>query len=441
MSQMAATTGDARVVAEGPRQGVVNLWQRGVPVLGVPLMTPAFLLMLTLVLIGTVIGVWRLLAGSLGSFAGMTDAYAWGVWKTFNVMALTALGSGAMAVGFAAWVLGYKHLHTVMRTALITSLLFYATGLLGIATDVGRPWNFWNALLPWRWNTHSAMWEVSIAMPFYAVVFLLFENSPLVVERLWYRGSKGARAFIRRWRPRMRRIYPFMVAGALVVPMMHQSSLGGLLLLAGDKVHPLWQTTLLPLLYLLQAGICGFGAVILFLMGSGLVWRRPLDMKVLGDLGGLLSKLTFVWFGVRMVDIAAQGKLGYVFALDRASLIFLVENLMVLIPAVVLSSRRARTTPRLLLKMAVLGTLGGLVYRFNPTTITFDPGPTAQYFPTVPEVFITVGLIALAVAAFTVAAKLFAVLPAPMSAWYRLVDLMKTDPRIKRDDHGNPIDD
>ena len=33
--------------------------------------------------------------------SGMNDAYGWGIWKTFNVMVMTALGSGAFAVGIA----------------------------------------------------------------------------------------------------------------------------------------------------------------------------------------------------------------------------------------------------------------------------------------------------------------------------------------------------
>jgi Ni/Fe-hydrogenase subunit HybB-like protein len=38
----------------------------------------------------------------------MNDAYGWGIWKTFNVMVLTALGSGAFAIGIAAWVFRRK---------------------------------------------------------------------------------------------------------------------------------------------------------------------------------------------------------------------------------------------------------------------------------------------------------------------------------------------
>ncbi|MHC4849694.1 MAG: NrfD/PsrC family molybdoenzyme membrane anchor subunit, partial [Planctomycetota bacterium] len=126
------------------RPGAVNIWQRGVPVWEAPIFTPTFLVLLLLVGVGTVLAAMRF-TGGLGPFVGSTDEYAWGVWKTYNVMALTALGSGAMAIGIAAWVFHNKQLHSIMRTALVTSFLFYFTGLLGIASDVGRPWNFYHA--------------------------------------------------------------------------------------------------------------------------------------------------------------------------------------------------------------------------------------------------------------------------------------------------------
>lgn len=419
----------------------INYWQRGVPVYRRRIFTKAFFVLLVLVVIGTVIGVTRLV-GALGPFSGMNDAYAWGVWKTFNVMALTALGSGGLAVGVAAWVFDRRRLHSVMRVAIITSLLFYGTGLLGLMTDVGRPWNFYNALLPWRWNTGSALWEVSIAMPTYAFVFLVFETSPIIVERLWFTGSKKTRAFLDGWRPRMRRIYPFAIAGAYVVPMMHQSSLGALMLLAGDKVHPLWQTQILPGLYLLQAGVCGFGAVILILMGSCLVWRRPLDMKVLGLLSNLMSWLILAWVAIRGLDLALHGKLGMTLEPTVPALLFWVESLLVLVPALLLRDKGTRRVPRTVFVLALLATLGGLMYRFNPTTITFTPGESAVYFPTLPEIGITVGLIAMTFALFSIAVKWFAVLPAPVTTWYEMVDAVRrTDPSTRRDQHGNPLDD
>ena len=439
MSQASAVPSTS---APGRREGVVNLWQRGVPVFDAPILTKAFVALAVLALAGTAIAGLRTFQGNLGGYSAMNDYYAWGVWKTFNVMALTALGSGGLAVGIATWVLGRNILHTVMRTAMLTSLLFYTTGLIALGTDVGRPWNFWNIALPWRWNIESSLWEVSLAMPLYTFVFLLYENSPTVVERFWLTGSPRARAFIRHWKPRMRSIYPYMVSGAYTMPVIHQSSLGALLLLAGDKIHPLWQTPMLPVLYLLQAGICGFGAVIVFLMTSCLVWRRPLDMKVLSELSNLLSWLTLGWLAIRLGDIAISGKLGYVFTFDRFGVLFAIENFMMALPALVFRSPRMRSTPRVVFKMAVLATLGGLVYRFIPTTVTYDPGAEFSYFPSVPEVIVSGGFVAMAVAAFGVAVKLFAVLPAPFATWQvHVEDVRRHDPNTRRDSYGNPLDD
>jgi len=425
---------------EETRPAVVNLWQRGVPVWEAPILTPTFAFLLLFVAIGTFIAAARFLGG-LGPWVGATDEYAWGVWKTFNVMALTALGSGALAIGIATWVFNKREYHAVMRTALVTSFLFYFTGLVGIGTDVGRPWNFWNVILPWRWNTESALLEISVAMPLYCLIFLAFENSPLIVERIWFTGTKEQRNWIRKWRPRMRRIYPYMIAGAFLVPIGHQSALGGLMMLAGDKVHPLWQTPVLPLLYLLQAGICGIAFVIACVMGSCLAWRRPLDMKVLGSLAKYLSGLILFWLAFRFTDLVVRDQLGQAFQLDAVSLAFLLENLLVFLPAVVLLRPKSRTTPRIVFTMAVLACLGGLLYRFLPTTVTYRPGREYIYFPSVTELFLTAGLMAMAGAAFILSVKLFAVLPAPLRSWYDMMDHARRARTEPRRDDGNPSHD
>ena len=238
----------------------------------------------------------------------------------------------------------------------------------------------------------------------------------------------------------MRAIYPFMIAAAYIVPMLHQSSLGGLMLLAGPKLHPLWQTEILPLLYMVQAGICGVAFVIVVLMVSCLYWRRPLDTGVLAELAKVLAYVTLFWTAIRIGDIAARGQLAAAFAFDRAGLWFLAETAAVLLPAVLLLDRKRRRTPRSLFTWSVIACVGGLAYRFIPTTIAFDPGAMFHYFPSVPELLITFGLIAMAVALWSVAVKHFAILPAPMRSWYAMVDhARRTKPEIRRDEHGNPI--
>ncbi len=389
---------------------LINHWQCGVPVYREPVVTPTLLFFAALATIGLVLAMIRLFS-PLGPFSGMNDVYAWGIWKTFNVMTLTALGSGPLAVGIAAWVLNRHKLHAVMRTALVSGFLFYATGLVALGFDVGRPWNFWNIILPWRWNAESAMLEICICMPVYCAVFLLFENVPLIVERFYYTGTDATKAFLLLCAPIVRRIYPFVIIGAYVLPMMHQSSLGGLMLLAGDKVHPLWQTPFLPLLYLLAAGLCGLGFVTFLLLITCLRYSRALDLEVLGELGNLLSCACFLFLAVRFGDLLWRGQLYSAFALDKWSVLFLTETALIVIPAVALRSRAVRETPRTLLNMAALACLGGMFYRFIPTTIAFAPARDAGYFPSLPEVLMSVGYISLGIVAFAIAVKYFGVLP------------------------------
>jgi Ni/Fe-hydrogenase subunit HybB-like protein len=403
---------------------LVNHWQRGVPVYSERVVTPTLLFFVALAAVGLTLALVRFFS-PLGPFSGMNDAYAWGIWKTFNVMTLTALGSGPLAVGMAAWVFNREKLHMVMRTALVSGFLFYATGLVALGFDVGRAWNFYSIVMPWRWNAESAMLEICFCMPVYCAIFLLFENLPLVLERFYYTGTDETKVFLRLCAPGLRRIYPFMITGAYVLPLMHQSSLGGLLLLAGNKINPLWQTPCLPFLYLLAAGVCGLGFVTFLLLMSALRYSRPLDLGVLGELGNLLSVMCFVFLGVRFIDLIWRGQLRAAFAFDKMSLLLLSETTLILIPAIALRSKIVRQTPRKLLNMAVLACLGGLFFRFIPTTIAYMPARKASYFPALPELLMAVGYIALGIAAFGLAVKYFAILPGEIKDWNYMFKLVR----------------
>jgi len=395
---------------------LINHWQSGVPVNIGPVVTPFLLLLIGLAVLGLVLAAIRFFS-PLGPFSGMNDAYAWGVWKTFNVMTLTALGSGPLALGMAAWVFNRRKLHVVMRTALVSGFLFYATGLLALGFDVGRPWNFYSALLPWRWNSESAMLEISICMPLYCAVFLTFEILPLFLERLYYTGNDRARAFLRLIAPGIRKAYPFVIVGAYVIPLMHQSSLGGLLLLVGTKINPLWQSPIMPLLYLIAAGLCGFAFTIFLLLIVCLRYSRSLDVGVLVELANLLSGACFAFLAIQLGDLMWRRQLRAAFAFDKMSMLFMLETALILIPAITLRIRHLRETPRSLLNMAALACIGGMSYRFIPTSIAFMPAYSTNYFPSVPELVMAVGYIALGSVAFVLAINYFAVLPGEASSW------------------------
>ena len=120
-----------------------------------------------------------------------------------------------------------------------------------------------------------------------------------------------------------------MVALAYVLPILHQSSLGALMLLAGSRVHPLWQTPLLPLLYVWAAAYIGTATVIVTLLLCFLAWKRPLDFDVLRSLAALASGLSLAWVGIRLLDIVVRGQLLTAFAFDWYGLVFWTEMVLI----------------------------------------------------------------------------------------------------------------
>ncbi len=374
---------------------------------------------------------YRELAG-LGPASGMNDAYAWGIWKTFNTMVLTGLGSGAFSVGIAAWLFRRKRLHTVLRTAMLTSFLAYLSGLMLLGVDVGRPWNFYWILTPWRWNLHSPLLEVALCMPVYAMVPLLLENVPPVLD--WVHDKRPQ---YRPWENRaekiMLRFYPWIVGLAYILPAMHQSSLGALMLLAGDRVNPLWQTPWLPLLYLWAGAFMGFACVAGTLLFCSLMWKRPVDLEVLTEMNRITAGLIGSWLLFRFADIVFSGKLGLALEWNIFSGLFWIEFLFLATAVFMLLDSSKRRDARLIFHGHVVAAVGGMLYRWDPTTLAFQPRPGAFYFPTPIELLVSVGFVSLAVAAFMFLAKTLPILPAPLRLWYRMEQEERTSEHSSAD--------
>jgi len=143
----------------------------------------------------------------------------------------------------------------------------------------------------------------------------------------------------------------------------------------------------------------------------------------------------------RWIDVLVRGVAGLAFEKSWYALLFHTENLLVLLPALLLLNGKLRRTPRVVFVTSIFTALGGLLYRFSPTTFAFRAGDPSIYFPTMPELLMCLGYIGLAVTLFILAAKLFAIMPAPLSEWYASVKFNKQiHPELRIDDHGAATD-
>ena len=393
-------------------------WERAVPVYGVSLINPLFLLLVGLAVLSVFLTVWREVVG-LGPASGMNDKFGWGIWKTFNVVVLTAWGSGAFAVGIAAWVFGRKRLHSLMRVALLTSMLAYACGLCLLGVDVGRPWNFYWVLFPWNWNVHSPMAEVAICMTVYASIPLFLENIPPVLERLWHFDIR-LQPLVEKLEHVLHYFFPFIIAAAYLLPGMHQSSLGALMLLGGQRVHPLWQTPFLPLLYVGAASFMSFGCVAGTTMLCCLVWKRAIDQEVLEEAARITAWIIIAWLAIRTLDLLFRGSLFTAFHFTRYAGIFWLETFLIAYGGWLLLQCLKNHKLSTMFMGYTFSSVGGMLYRFSPTTLAYMPGPHAMYFPSMVELLIAMGFASTGIAAFLIMVKLFAILPAPVQEWHNM---------------------
>jgi len=360
---------------------------------GGKLLTPFFKVMLVFWALGTAAGIVRFTQG-LGAATAMSDGYPWGIWIAVDVVAGTALACGGYAIALLVYVFNKGRYHALVRPAILTSALGYSVAGVAIMFDVGRYWGLWKIpTFVHKWNLNSALLEVALCVMSYIVV-LWIELSPAFMEK-WKGGDNATlRRLSERFLPPVEKALPWIIALGLLLPTMHQSSLGSVWLLPATKLHRLWYTPWLPFLFLASVIPLGYAMVVVETTFSSRAFGRARETGMLGSLGGVTAGFILVFLAVRIADLAWRGRLGLAFRLDMYSLLFLLETVLFLGSAVALLGKKARTSVATQLNAAFALIAAGLLYRIDTYIVAYNPGPGWSYFPAVGEILITIGLIA-----------------------------------------------
>lgn len=385
--------------------------------------TPTVLVLTALAAVGAALVAWRFAVG-LGASTAMNDGYAWGIWIAFDVVTGTAIGCGGYAVAMLVFILNRGQYHPVVRPALLTSALGYTIAGLSVLLDLGRPWLTWKIpVFVWSWNLQSQLLEVALCIMAYSTVLWL-ELSPAMLERAAESSSPALRRFANAWLPRVRGSMLWITSLGLLLPTMHQSALGSLLLLSGPRLNPLWNTPLLPLLFLLSCVLMGFGAVVIEGSLASRYFGRRAEPEMLAGLGRVMAGLAWAYLAIRFADVAWRGQARLLSGGDINATMWLAEVLLFAAGALMLRSDERRRDAGNLFRAAMTLLLAGAVYRFDVFLLAFSPGANWHYFPSVVEILITTGLVAGEIAAYIVFVRVFpilsgephAVIPATSSA-------------------------
>ncbi|BDG03178.1 NrfD/PsrC family molybdoenzyme membrane anchor subunit [Anaeromyxobacter oryzae] len=348
----------------------------------------------------------RLVTG-LGAVTALNDGYPWGLWKPLNVVTFTGVGAGALGLALVTYVANRGRHHPLVRSAVLTGAIAYTLAGFSVLVDLGRWWTVWALFVPPWWNLSSVLLEVALCVMAYCAV-LWIEVVPALLERWQARPAGALRRIADRALPFFRAAFPFVVALAIVLPFMHQSSLGSLFLATPTKLHPLWYSGWLPALFLDSCLVMGFGAVIVVDTLTHLAYRRTRDTRLLATLSVVLAALALVFVALRLADVAASGAI--VSVRGWRGVLFLVEMGLFAYPAIRLLGRRYREDEGRLFWAAELAVLGGALYRFDTYLAAFTPGAGWTYFPSVGELLFSVGLGAAGVAMYVAVARALPIL-------------------------------
>ena len=411
------------------------------------LWTPFNLAMLVLVALGALSFIARFVRG-LGDSTQLSDTYAWGLWIVFDLVWI-AVAAGAFATAGLIYVFQRKDLYSMGRSAVLMGMLSYSFVTVTLLADLGLPLHAYQLAL--QAPEQSAMFEVSWCVGLY-VTILLIEFLPVPFER-W--GLGRAMAVWRRWsgayvafavtlfvyllsrnllyaaatlaifstmawlfRAREDHAEPIMLAiAAVTLSTMHQSSLGSLFLLMPGMLAPQWWSPMMPISFFLSSIAAGTGLVILIELWIARAWNRQLRLTQLSAMGTITFWSLLVYWMFRLGDMVVRGQLGGAFS-GRFGLLFTIEVIVSgIIPLLLLARASQRARLPTLLAGALLTTAGIVFNRVNVVLFAMTlKGSMPQvspesYSPTVIEWGLSIGLIALTIFLFGLAARLMPVLP------------------------------
>jgi len=362
--------------------------------------TPGVRIMTGIVALGSLFILARFFAG-LGYVANFDNQHPWGIWIAIDVATGVVLSAGGFMTALIVYIFDRRYYKTLVRPALLTATLGYTFVAVGVMFDLGRYWAVWHPLIYPQVN--SVLFEVGICVMFYLTV-LYIEFMPILAEQ--YRGKVNLPGFLAKFNKPTESILSFVeekiekviwifIILGVVLSHMHQSSLGTLMLIAPTKMHQLWYSPLMPLMFLISAYAVAFPMVIFETTMATKSLQLHDEMEYLTPLSRIAMVIMGIYIVLKIADMAIRGTYTYLFDGSTESNAFMAELFLgMIIPFIMLIFKQVRNSRKLLTLIAVMIIGGVVLNRINVFLVAYNP-PYAQhsYFPSFGEIIITVTFI------------------------------------------------
>ena len=350
-------------------------------------LTPFNIISIPVICIGLVIIIIRFWKG-LGSVTNLSQEVPWGLWIGFDVVTGVAFAGGAYVVTFMVYILNQQKYHSIVRVTVLNGFLAYVFYAGALLLDLGRPWNVINPIIGNNFGTSSVLFLVAWHFMLYMIAELI-EFSPAIAEWL---GARGAR-----------KILSGLTIGAVIfgitLSTLHQSGLGALYLMAKDKIHPLWYSEFIPILFLASSVFAGLSMVIFEGTISHKVFFDQISEKnhkaqegIVHGLAKICAGAMFAYFFLQLLVFIHDNNWQYLNT--PMGYWFLAEMIGFVLLPMMLYFYSYRTNNQLLIRIAaILTMLGVILNRLNVTVIGFRWDSAIRYVPTIMEIVVTMTVI------------------------------------------------
>jgi Ni/Fe-hydrogenase subunit HybB-like protein len=299
-----------------------------------------------------------------------------------------AFAGGAYVLTFMVYILNIKKYHSIVRVTVLNGFLaylFYAGALL---LDLGRPWNVINPIIGNSFGVSSVLFLVAWHFLLYMIAQLI-EFSPAIAEWL---GAKRAR-----------KILSAMTVGAVIfgitLSTLHQSGLGALYLMAKDKIHPLWYTEFIPILFFVSSIFAGLSMVIFEGSITYKVFSDQISNKdhkghdsIIIGLSKICAVAMFAYFFLQIV-VFVHGKKWQMID-SPMGYWYLTEILgFVILPMMMFYYSYTMGSVKVARIAAIITMIGIIINRLNVTIIGFRWDEAVRYVPSWMEFVVTLTVI------------------------------------------------
>ena len=340
-------------------------------------------------------------AFGVGAISNLSNSYPWGFWVSFDLFTGIAISSGAFIIAAIIYIFELKEFKPMLRAVLLTALLGYIMEAMALMVELGHPERIWYFFIYQNWT--SFLLFIGLYVMVY-IAIMAAEFSPAVFERL---GWKKPRDFFNR------AMKPLVIVG-VVISILHQGSLGALLLIQPTKLFPLWWTPFLPVLFFVSAIAIGLAMTIFESSLSSRYFKRGLEIHLLEKLAAIIPWVLGLYLVLKFGELFFSGDVQYLFNSGTMSVLFWSEILVgVLFPMIWFAFKRNRKSAGGLFIGAVALLLGMILNRFavswfavrHADSITYMPtfmGP-ATYYPSWTEIAVSIGIFSFGILAFGLA--------------------------------------